>query len=84
MTLSQEFQPMGVQLSLKAALPLTERLAPVSDRCSKTGPWATCLLFMNKLYFMSKTTTYALKFHLQDSESLNYGKSSLNPTSVLR
>ena len=26
-------------LSLKAALPLTERIATASDRCSKTGPW---------------------------------------------
>ena len=30
---------MGVQLSLKSALPLAGILATVSDRCSKTGPW---------------------------------------------
>ena len=30
---------MGVQLSLKAALPLAEILATESDCCSKTGPW---------------------------------------------
>ena len=29
---------MGVQLSLKAALPLAGILATASDRCSKTGP----------------------------------------------
>ena len=39
MTLSQEFYPMEAQLSLKAALPMTERLATAEDRCSKTGPW---------------------------------------------
>ena len=39
MTLSQEFQPMGAQLSSKAALPLAGILATASDRCSKTGPW---------------------------------------------
>ena len=38
MTLSQEFYPMGAQLSLKAALPLAERIATASDHCSKTGP----------------------------------------------
>ena len=38
MTLLQEFQPMGAQLSLKAVLPLAERLATVSDHCNKTGP----------------------------------------------
>ena len=31
---------MGAQLSLKAALPLAERLGTASDRCSKTGPRA--------------------------------------------
>ena len=41
MTLVQEFQPMGVQLSLKAALPLAERLATTLDRYSKTGPSAS-------------------------------------------
>ena len=40
MTLSQEFKPMGVQLSLKAAQPLAGILATASDRCSKTGPRA--------------------------------------------
>ena len=30
---------MGAQLSLKAELPLAERLATASDRCSKTGLW---------------------------------------------
>ena len=40
MTLSQEFKPMGAQLSLKAALPLVGILATASDRCSKTGPGA--------------------------------------------
>ena len=38
MTLSQEFQPMAAQLSMKAALPLAKILATASDRCSKTGP----------------------------------------------
>ena len=38
MTLSQEFQPMGAQLSLKAVLPLAGFLATASDRSSKTGP----------------------------------------------
>ena len=32
---------MGVQLSLKAALPLAGILATASDRCRKTGPWTT-------------------------------------------
>ena len=41
MTLSQEFKPMGAQLSLKASLPLAERIATASDRCSKTWPWIT-------------------------------------------
>ena len=31
---------MGAQLSLKAALPLAERIATASYRCSKTGPCA--------------------------------------------
>ena len=38
MALSQEFLPMGAQVSLKALLPLAEILATASDRCSKTGP----------------------------------------------
>ena len=29
---------MGAQLSLKAALPLAERIVTASNRCSKTGP----------------------------------------------
>ena len=32
-----EFWPMGAQLPLKAALPLAERIATASDRCSGTG-----------------------------------------------
>ena len=32
---------MGAQLSLKAALPLAERIATASDRRSKTGRWLT-------------------------------------------
>ena len=38
MILSQVFQPMGAQLSLKAALPLAERLVTASNSCSKIGP----------------------------------------------
>ena len=34
----QEFYPMGVQPSLKAALPLAERIGTASDCCNKTGP----------------------------------------------
>ena len=41
MTLSQEFYPMEAQLSLKAALPLAERLRTAWDRYSKTGPSTT-------------------------------------------
>ena len=37
-TLSQEFQPMAAQLSMKAALPLAKILATASCRSSKTGP----------------------------------------------
>ena len=37
MTLSQEFEPMGAQLCLKAALPLGEMITITSDRCSKTA-----------------------------------------------
>ena len=39
LTLSQEFQPMAAQLSMKAALPLAKILATASCRSSKTGPW---------------------------------------------
>ena len=38
LTLSQEFQPMGVQLSMKAALPLAQILATALCRSSNTGP----------------------------------------------
>ena len=38
MTLSQKFQPMAAQLSIKAALPLATILATASCRSSKTGP----------------------------------------------
>ena len=38
LTLSQEFQPMAAQLSMKAALPLAKILATASCRSSKTGP----------------------------------------------
>ena len=34
---------MGAQLSLKAALPLAEKHATASDRCSKTRPRASSL-----------------------------------------
>ena len=40
LTLSQEFQPMAAQLSMKAALPLAKILATASCRSSKTGPRA--------------------------------------------
>ena len=36
--LSQVFQPLEAQLSLKAALPLAERFATTSYRCGNTGP----------------------------------------------
>ena len=36
--LLREFWPMGAQLPLKAALPLAERIATASGRCSETGP----------------------------------------------
>ena len=36
MTLSQDFKPMGAQLSMKAALPMAERIATTSDRCNET------------------------------------------------
>ena len=39
LTLSQTFQPMGAQLSKKAALPLAKILATTSCRSTKTGPW---------------------------------------------
>ena len=39
-TPSLEFQPVGAQLSLKAALSLAEIPATASDRCSNTGPRA--------------------------------------------
>ena len=39
LTLSQEFQPMAAQLSMKTALPLTKILATASCRSSKTAPW---------------------------------------------
>ena len=38
--LSQEFQTMTAQLSMKAALPLAKILATVSCRSRKTGPWS--------------------------------------------
>ena len=37
-TLSQEFEPMAAQLSMKAALPLAKILAIASCRSCKTGP----------------------------------------------
>ena len=37
---------MGVQLSLKAALPLAERIATASDRYSKTGHWVIETIFI--------------------------------------
>ena len=40
LTLSQEFQPMEMQLSMKAALPLAKILATALCRSSKTGPRA--------------------------------------------
>ena len=40
MSLSQGFQPLAAQLSLKAALPLAERIAIISNRCSNTGLWS--------------------------------------------
>ena len=40
MSMSQGFQPMAAQLSVKAALPLAERIATASDCCSNTGPWS--------------------------------------------
>ena len=40
LTLSQEFQPMAAQLSMKAALLLAKVLATSSCRSSKTGPWS--------------------------------------------
>ena len=36
----QKFQPMAVQLSMKAALPLAKILATASCHSSKTGPWS--------------------------------------------
>ena len=42
---------MGAQLSLKAALPLAEKHATVSDRCSKTRPRASIQL-NGKMYFL--------------------------------
>ena len=38
LTLSQEFQPMAAQLSMKASLPLAKILATAWCRSSKTGP----------------------------------------------
>ena len=38
LALSQEFQPMAAQLSMKAALPLSKILATASCRSSNTGP----------------------------------------------
>ena len=37
--LPQSFQPMGVQLSLKAALPLTKMLVTALYHSSKKEPW---------------------------------------------
>ena len=37
---------MGVQLSLKAVLPLAGILATASDRCSKTGPRASVVTIL--------------------------------------
>ena len=42
MTQSQNFLPMGAQCSLKAALPLAERIT-VSNRDSNAGSYATTL-----------------------------------------
>ena len=39
MTLSQTFQPMATQLSMKAVLPLAKGLATASCRSSNTGSW---------------------------------------------
>ena len=39
-TLSQDFEAMGVQLSLKATLPLAERIVTASDCRSNTVPWS--------------------------------------------
>ena len=36
--LSQDFQPMGAQLSLKAVLPLAGRMVTASGNCSNTRP----------------------------------------------
>ena len=46
--LSQYFQPMAVQLSLKAAVPLAKIFVTASCRSSKTGP---CALQMYHTYF---------------------------------
>ena len=37
-TLSQEFSPMGAQLSLKTVLQMAEILATASNLCNNTGP----------------------------------------------
>ena len=55
LTLSQEFQPMAAQLSMKAALPLAKILATASCRSSKTGPSA---LAMGILQCCTKPSIY--------------------------
>ena len=63
MTLSQKFEPMAAQLSLKAAMPLTERIATGSDRCSKTGPSDDKLSVMTVFGFQwTNTHVHSLSF----------------------
>ena len=56
------FKPMGEQLSLKAALPLAERIATGSRRFTNTGPWHIPFRF---IITRSNRTWYFINLQLQ-------------------
>ena len=53
---------MGAQLSLKAALPLAESNATVSDHCSNTWPWLNRLSVLIPALISSVSCTFNVDF----------------------
>ena len=56
---------MGVQLSLKAALPLAERIATASDRCCNTGPLLLALADHQQTWFWLSRINGLLSFMME-------------------
>ena len=65
LTLSQEFQPMAAQLSMKAALPLAKILVTASCCSSKTGPSAAILSIRSLGLYFSDILCEIQKFSLK-------------------